>query len=46
MKWLDKKVADVFRRWRNNDVSLVAAARELAALGYGPEAAWDALQRY
>jgi hypothetical protein len=45
MKWLQKKRAEILRRWRNNDISLAEAAALLHQTGIGPLAAWNMLQR-
>jgi len=43
MKWLDKERDSIIKRWKNNEVSLVDAARELTQLGFAN--AWAILEK-
>lgn len=42
--WTQKRVDEVFRKWKANEISLQDAAAELIWLGWPAEKAWSTLQ--
>lgn len=44
--WYCRKIADVLRRWRRDEMTMIEAVRAPVDLGYAPEKAWEEVARW